>query len=329
VDTANINGIPQVIARSEAAESVNQENKIITKGGVHEIALSLASNMDDKFFLGLSLGIPIVNYSRTAFWKEEDVNGKGNNEFAYSSFSETYTSNGFGLNAKLGLLFKPIDRLRIGFAFHTPTLYGLRDNIDATMTTDIDTARGSVKVFTVKSAELYGGENPTFRYDLASPWRMSLGAAFVINEVADVTRQRGFISADVEYVGYASPRFSTAEPGVSNDIYKPLNSAVKNSYRGAFNFRAGGELKFNVVMARLGFAYLGNPYRDKALQASRMNLSGGIGYRNKGYIIDLTYVHSLQKNVNFPYRVEQPRLNTFATLRDQASNLVLTFGMKF
>jgi hypothetical protein len=329
VDTATFNGITQVFARSEAAASVNQENRIISKGGVHELALSLASNMDDRFFIGLSIGIPIVNYSRTSSWKEEDGNGKGNNEFAYSSYSETYTSKGSGLNAKLGLLFKPAERFRIGLAIHTPTLYGLRDNIEASMTTDIDTARGTVKVFTVKSADLYGGANPTYRYDLVSPWRILLGGALVINEVADVTQQKGFLTADVEYVSYASPRFSSAEPNISNDVYKGVNSAVKSSYRSTFNFRAGGELKFNVLMARLGFSYLGNPYKDKALNASRMNISGGIGYRNKGYFIDLTYVHAIQKNVHFPYRVEQPRLNTFATLRDQASNVVLTFGMKF
>lgn len=329
VDTASVNGNTQVIARSEAAATVNQENRITTKGGAHELALSFASNMDDRFFIGLSLGIPIVNYSRTTNWKEEDANGKGNNEFAYSSYSETYTSKGTGLNAKLGLLFKPIDRLRIGLSIHTPTLYGLRDRIEATMTTDIDTARGTVKVFTVKSEELYGGQNPDYRYDLVTPWRILLGGALVINEVADVTRQKGFITADVEYVSYASPRFSSAEPNVPNDIYKGVNAAVKSSYRSTFNFRAGGELKFKVVMARLGFAYLGNPYKDKALNASRMNISGGIGYRNKGYFVDLTYVHAIQKNIHFPYRVAQPRLNTFATLRDQSSNVLLTVGVKF
>ena len=93
--------------------------------------------------------------------------------------------------------------------------------------------------------------------------------------------------------------------------------------------KLGGELKFNTVMGRLGFAYYGSPYADAQLQASRMNISGGIGYRNQGYFIDLTYVHSMQKDVNFPYRVDYPRYNTFAVLRETRSNVLLTVGVKF
>ena len=32
-------------------------------------------------------------------------------------------------------------------------------------------------------------------------------------------------------------------------------------------------------------------------------LSGGLGYRNKGMFIDLTYVHTISKDVDFSYRL--------------------------
>ena len=81
-------------------------------------------------------------------------------------------------------------------------------------------------------------------------------------------------------------------------------------------------------MARLGFAYYGSPYKDNVLKASKMNLSGGLGYRHKGVFVDLTYVHRLNKDVNFPYRVNAPRANTFATLKDNGGNVMLTVGFK-
>ena len=81
-------------------------------------------------------------------------------------------------------------------------------------------------------------------------------------------------------------------------------------------------------MARLGFAYYGNPYKDAALKANRMLLSGGLGYRNKGVFVDLTYVHNISKDVNFPYRLED-RANTFATVKQQKGNAMLTVGFKF
>lgn len=329
VDTASVNGVPRVIARSEQAGIVDQEQRVTSTGGINELALGFAANMDDRFYVGFTFGIPIVNYSRTLNWREADANGRGNNEFAYSEYSETYTSRGVGINGKLGILFKPVERLRFGLSVHTPSLYGLRDNVSAQMTTDIDTASGSVKVFNVKSADLYGGQDPQYNYDLSSPWRFSVGGTFILNQVEDVNRQKGFITADVEYVTNQGPRFRSADANVSSDVYKDVNTAVKDTYRGAFNFRVGGELKFKVVMARLGFAYLSNPYRDKELKASRMNISGGLGYRNKGFFVDLTYVHTIQRDVNFPYRVDFPRFNTFANLRDNTGNVMLTFGVKF
>ena len=59
-----------------------------------------------------------------------------------------------------------------------------------------------------------------------------------------------------------------------------------------------------------------------------MNLSGGLGYRNKGMFVDLTYVHSLNKDVNFPYRLGD-KANTFANIKDANGNVLLTVGFKF
>ena len=81
-------------------------------------------------------------------------------------------------------------------------------------------------------------------------------------------------------------------------------------------------------MTRLGFAYFGNPYKESELKARRMNLSGGLGYRNKGIFVDLTYVHSLNKDVNFPYRLGD-KANTFADIKDSNGNVLLTVGFKF
>lgn len=329
VDTATVNGQTQVIARSEQASLLNQENRITSRGGITELSLGFAGNMDDKIYLGLSIGVPIVNYSRTTNWKEEDANGTGNNEFSFSRYQETSTSRGAGLNAKMGLIVKPIQRLRLGLTIHTPTLYGLRDNLEAAMTTNIDMAPGSQKEFSVNAKDFYNDQNPGFTYDLSTPWRIMLGGAFVLNEVADVTRQKGFITADIEYVSHRASRFSAATVDVPNDAYQAINAAIKDIYKRTFNFRLGGELKFNTLMVRAGFAYLGNPYNDNALKGDRMNISGGLGYRNKGFFADLTYVHSMQNDVNFPYRLEPPRLNTFAALREKTGNILLTFGVKF
>ena len=58
-----------------------------------------------------------------------------------------------------------------------------------------------------------------------------------------------------------------------------------------------------------------------------MQASGGIGYRNHGMFIDLTYVHNFNKDVNFPYRLTDKQ-NTYAMQQNTRGNVVMTVGFK-
>jgi len=149
--------------------------------------------------------------------------------------------------------------------------------------------------------------------------------------VENVKRQKAFITADVEYVHHNGSRFGSDNEEPTEDekaYFKDLNNVIKGYYKGNFNFRVGGELKFTILMARLGFAYYGNPYKETELKANRMILSGGLGYRNKGVFVDLTYAHSFNKDVDFAYRLAD-KANTYAVVKNQRGNVVATLGFKF
>ena len=157
--------------------------------------------------------------------------------------------------------------------------------------------------------------------------------SYVLREIEDVTRQRGFLTADIEYVSYPMSSYFTDDDNGYNDpeteqYLKTLNNAIDKAYKGAFNFRAGGELKFTTLMVRAGVAYYGNPYQGlHEEKGSRLNLSGGLGYRNKGFFIDATYVHSVTKDVNIAYRLQNsPYYN--ADLRNTGGKIFLTVGFK-
>lgn len=329
VDVDSSNGNKNIISRAEQAGITEQMNNIQTKGGITEIAIGFATNMDDKLYFGASVGIPILNYERTSTFTETDASDNNDNDFRFSSVTETYTQKGAGFNLKLGLIFKPAEQVRIGFAVHSPTLYGLKERTSFKMVTDVENLFGAGNgLDSIESRSFFGSQDPEFKYDLVSPWRFLLSGSYVIREVSDVTMQRGFISADIEYVTHGSSRFSSSEDYDDDEYYEGVNEAVKTAYKGAFNFRLGGEIKFNTIMGRLGFAYYGKPYDDKELKAHKMTVSGGLGYRNKGVFVDLTYVHSLNKDVHFPYRLDPPRLNTFANLKEGSGNVVLSIGFK-
>jgi hypothetical protein len=150
--------------------------------------------------------------------------------------------------------------------------------------------------------------------------------------VENVKKQRAFITADVEYITYRSMKYgSTQQNPATNELnfYNGINQGIKNIYRNGFNFKLGGEVKFNTVMFRLGGAYMTNPNKQsKELKSSRMMVSGGLGYRHKGMFIDATYVHQINKDVNFPYRLDQ-KPNTFAKVNGTVGTVMLTAGFKF
>ena len=62
-----IKGLPEFLLDKGIA--LNQEKRIETKGGIYELGLGYAANMDDKIYVGFGMGIPIVNYQRNSFTK--------------------------------------------------------------------------------------------------------------------------------------------------------------------------------------------------------------------------------------------------------------------
>jgi hypothetical protein len=326
IDTARVGNSLQVVGLPiYKLNSREQENLINTTGGITELAFGLAANKNDKFYIGGSLGIPIVNYERNSTYTERDISGNKNNDFDYSTLTERYTTKGIGVNAKLGIIFKPVESVRVGLALHTPTLYGLKDTYHGDM---ITATESYAQVKKVSSDLLNNNQITSFEYDLVSPWKVLVSGSYVFREVEDVTKQRGFITADVEYINYKASSYQSASTDNSdNSYYEGVNKSIDEIYKGSFNFRVGGELKFNTIMARAGFAHYGNPNKESELKASRNYISGGLGYRNKGVILDLTYVYGLQKDVNFPYRLSD-KANTYAMVNSNSGNVMLTAGFK-
>lgn len=311
------------------SSGVNQLYNARTTGGYNEVAIGFAGNMADKLYVGGSFNIPIIRYSRDIVYSERDLTNNPSNQFNFFEYRETYSSQGVGIGLKLGTIYKPSEFVRIGFAFHSPQLISMTDRIRSSIIADTEGYAGQRSE---SSDNLNSGQAGRSKYNITTPWRAIGSFSFVFREINDTRKQRGFISADLEYVHYRGARFTVAEENASDpgfrNYYTALNDAIIDNYKGNINAKIGGELKFNTVMFRLGAAYYGSPYQDEALNASRMIGSGGLGYRNKGIFIDLSYSHILNKDAVFAYRLND-KPNTFAEQRGSRSNIMLTFGFKF
>jgi hypothetical protein len=311
-----------------------QEQMIANSGGISEFAFGLAASYNDKVMIGGSLGVPILRYERHSIYNEADATGNTNNNFDFATVEENLLTKGAGINLRLGVIFKPQDFWRLGLALHSPTIYSLKDSYDAAVTANVENANGN-QTLTSRSTDFNNGGSAQFNYMLITPFKAIGSVSYVLREVEDVTKQKGFLTADVEYINYKGSSFSeqtdenTISDPATKTYLKSLNNAIDRAYKGAFNFRVGGELKFTTLMVRLGAAYYGNPYENiNGEKGNKLNLSGGLGYRNSGFFIDLTYVHSMQKDVHFPYRLENAPYYA-ANLKSNVGNALMTVGLKF
>ena len=333
VDTARVNGNLQVIARSENPSSRDQENLVESNGGITEINFGWGVEVSKKFMAGISLGASIVKQERRTYYRESDATGNTNNDFNFLAYDEKFTVKGYGLNLRGGLIYRPKEYIRIGLAVHSPTWMPLKESVSSGFAADLENHFGPGNGYdSVGMSTITGGsEQIENKYSLNSPMKIMISGSYVFREVEDIRSQKGFITADIEYTNYKWMNYgpySGEMNGLAKAPYVSFNEAIDAIYKGTFNFRIGGELKFKTIMGRAGFAYYTSPYKDKELKGRKMFASAGLGYRNKGVFADLTYVHRLNKDVNFPYRVNSPRANTFADLKDSGGNILLTVGFK-
>ena len=332
IDTVTLNNKLIIKAAPEyildAGKALQQEMIKTTKGGLYELGFTYAGNDGDKWLWGGTLGIPIVNYESNTLFTESDTSSDGANYFKSFTYNDNFTTKGAGINVKLGLIYRPKEYLRFGIAVHTPSYMALTDSRESNLQTVTENPFSDISV---SSTQFTNDKRGEANYIQSSPWRALVSGSYVFREVEDVTKQRGFVSADLEYVNHSGSRFSSdnEQPTISEQAYyKQLNGVVKDIYKGNINLRLGGEIKFNTIMGRLGFGYYGSPYRDAPSRANKMTLSGGLGYRDKGFFADLTYVHLVSNDFDIPYRLEAKQ-NTFASLKQQRGNIMATVGVKF
>lgn len=303
-----------------------QKNTINTTGGITDASIGGGLNVKDKWYFGGSLSFPFLNYKRNSSYKESDASGNPSNDFSYFISNENLTTKGVGVNGKFGIIYKPTEQARIGLAFHTPTWYQLTDTYTSEIITDLE-GYGGAGVKHQSNTDLTQGDPLQTKYNLTTPMKLILSGTYLFaTNITNTESQHGFVTADVEYVNYKGMAFrDISDDQGAADYFKSLNDVMKNIYKNAINARLGGEIKFNTYMIRLGGAYYGNPYENESSNVTKV--TGGVGYRNRGLYLDLAYVYSMRKDVNYPYLLED-KSNVPAYLKNNTGNIVLTIGFK-
>ncbi|HYC27590.1 MAG TPA: hypothetical protein VEB42_02225, partial [Chitinophagaceae bacterium] len=186
-----------------------QQYSMTTSGGIDEGALGLAVNVRDKLMIGGTIGVPYLHFKRESEFLEADATSNTNNQFNFASVGETMQTRGVGINLKAGLIYKPKEYWRLGLAIHSPTVFSLTDDYESSITADTeDPSGGTLSDYSVDYTD---GVPAQFKYTYVTPYRVIGSVSYVLRETQDVTKQRGFLTADVEYVNYKASSYSADE----------------------------------------------------------------------------------------------------------------------
>ncbi|GAA4461416.1 TonB-dependent receptor [Nemorincola caseinilytica] len=310
---------------------VRQSKTIKERGRVNEYTISLGGNYREQLMLGATLGIPSIKYSVTSSYSETLAPGNVEpNPYQFSSFryDQQLDVTGVGINLKVGAIYKIDEKIRVGAALHSPSYYAL----DETYTPGVvSTIAGTVTQVTTATNLVASNR---FNYSLTTPWRGILSASYIF-------KGKGFITADYEYADYGFLRYtypiSDGYGGNYDAQETAMNDALLNKYGSTSNFRIGGEaLLTKFFMARAGFGYYGNPYRASGMDGSRMDISGGIGFRSNDFFADIALVHSAYSLQNAPYSIDYSYVTSgplaaipMADTKFNSNNIAFTVGVKF
>lgn len=271
----------------------------VTKSGVKtDFLLNGSVNVDDRIYIGFTLGIPSLRYRYSEGYSESAVDPSefpvdfasksGLIESTYyksNSMNYYYSANGVGVYAKLGIIAKLTRSLRIGAAIQSPSAFSITETWQYSASASFENS-----TYSASSTSPIG----EYTYGLNTPWLFNAGLAYTFGSF-------GFISADYEFIDYRSMRFRTRyEDGTfgTTDQFAELNNQNRQNCRATHNLRVGLEIKpLPYLAVRGGLGFSTNPEKVYNFEnGSTRFFSFGLGYSSPGSF----YADIAAKRTSYP-----------------------------
>lgn len=319
-----------------------QDGIVEERGRQSEWDFSYGGNYKDKVYFGASIGFRnftyektnrfTENYSYTQEYEEDVAAGfpffpvddqLSINFVDYTILNETLRIDGSGINATLGMIYRPVNELTFGFSYKTPTFYSIVEEYSfslESLTLGIQENDNSAPFDAGGPEEIRASPQNFSEYTLATPSKFSGGFAYFFEKY-------GFITADVEYVNYEANRFSSNQFNTSD-----VNAEIDNIMESVINYKIGGEFRYNIFRLRAGYAMYADPtqYVNDNLDRDRQVLSGGIGINTPKFFADLAVLNTRYSGDFFPYQgAANFPIEDIPQTDNKITNVVLSVGFNF
>lgn len=236
---------------------------VVNSGSINEFTISAGANLNNIVYIGATIGIQSVHKATGVYYGEDyrydhgqAINSAGEEletQLDYADLYQKSVLDGSGVNFKLGVTVRPIESLRIGVAFHTPTYYSLERSYYGDITTQMYN-NATEKTEINQDGTPYQDDMGSNSWCFTSPARLLFGISYTFGNF-------GLITVDYERDWYNGIRIKDNPNGLySNDAY---NDTFRHTMKGSNTVRIGAEFKPLPFMAiRAGFGYTGSMLRS-------------------------------------------------------------------
>lgn len=323
-----VSGSRNAYERNSALRNAAIDNDLYVyeRGGIDTYDFNIGTTFSDIISWGMTLSLTDINYKMSSRYSEDFF--QANKSGGFDFFNELKTE-GTGIQVSTGIIVKPINELRLGVAYHSPTWYKMTDTYEAYMDYNftqlmpkVDDNRG--EVFT---------DLNYFDYDFRTPDKWTFSMAGVIGQTA-------IISADYELTNYQNMKLFRDGGGNLKDDPNPY---IKRNFRMSSTLRVGAEVRVTPQFSlRAGYSWVQSPLvkefkdnkrevmtvgttSDYVLDGDTNYFTYGLGYRfTKSFYTDIAFLMKNQKSDLYSYYGAQK-----ATLKTDTFQGMMTVGYRF
>lgn len=231
-------------------------------GSADQYTIAWAGNISNQWYVGLTLNIPTITYSKQISLQET-------NRVNSAELKSMYYASGVGVSGAIGLIYRPLQYLRIGASFQTPTIMQLSVQTEGDMYSSI--AGQKYEVLTPSSGSV--------DMEMVAPLRTSFSVAGQIGNV-------GLIAMQYDY----------AHSAEMEDMHTLRFGAEVQAYRGIF-LNAGYVYESPFLKEELAIGLDYNSIRtdiDYRYTPQSQYASCGIGYRSDVIVAQVAYQYRWQ-----------------------------------
>ncbi len=283
-------------------------------GWISDFDINLSGNVNDRVYLGLTVGVYDVNYKSTTDYAENLVFADGSRA-GNTLLSDEHKVTGTGIDIKAGVIFRPLEYspFRVGLSVSTPTWYDLKTSNSTVFYNNC--YHNGIGLWE-------RGENgETYEFKMYTPWKFDVSLGHTIGTQLA-------LGATYEYADYSSMDMRV------NDGYdyngnrdshsdRAMNTQTDHTLKGVHMLKVGAELKPDPALAvRAGYNYVSPMYEENGVRDMTINSIGvmysstndyvnwkdthrvtcGLGYKYNGWNFDLAYQYSMTKGTFNPYQ---------------------------